>query len=155
MSFFLGEFEIAMDAKGRIMLPAAFRKRFEEELELGFIIKRAIGAQCLEFYTAKSWKPIHEELESMVEFNPRVAKFKRLFLDGASEVEMDGSGRILIPKPLQEYANLSKKLLFASKGNKVEIWDRDAYYNYISENADELEDLASELWGDSVTKPKN
>ncbi len=152
MNFYLGEFEVAMDAKGRFMVPAAFRKQLPEERSGAFVLKRGMEA-CLELYTKESWVKVQEQLSKMNDFNPKVQKFKRLFLNGASLVELDSAGRLLVPKPLQEYAGMSKELLFSAKGDKVEIWERAAYYKYMEAHANELDDLATEVWGDSFVNP--
>lgn len=150
--YFLGEYEVAMDAKGRMMVPSAFRRQLPEGFLGEFVIKRSME-HCLEVYTKEDWAKVQEKLARMNDFNPKVQKFKRLFLNGATIIEMDSAGRVLIPKPLQEYAGLTKELLFSAKGDKVEIWDRNEYYNYMSEHAGDLAVLAGEVWGDSFLNP--
>lgn len=150
--YFLGEYEVAMDAKGRMMVPAAFRKQLPEGFVGEFVIKRAMES-CLELYTKEDWAKVQEKLARMNDFNPKVQQFKRLFLNGATIIEMDSAGRVLIPKPLQDYAALTKELLFSAKGDKVEIWDRNEYYKYINEHAEDLSGLAAEVWGDSFLNP--
>lgn len=152
LHYFLGEYEIAMDVKGRMMVPAAFRKQLPENFVGEFVIKRSMES-CLELYTKEAWGNVQDKLSKMNDFNPKVQQFKRLFLNGATILEMDSAGRLLIPKPLQDYASLGKELLFSAKGDKVEIWERTKYYEYMNQHASDLSDLAEEVWGDSFVNP--
>jgi MraZ protein len=145
MSGFYGEYNVSMDAKGRLMLPADFRKKLQESDLSTFTVKRG-SDKCLTLYTQSEWKRLGDELEQMSAFNPSVNKFKRLFLDGIAQIDMDSAGRLLIPKALQEYAGLSKEVVFWLQGNKVEIWDKTRKEQYLELVRDQEESLANELF---------
>lgn len=152
MTSFIGEYEIAMDTKGRFLMPSGFRKQLPENSELKFVVNRGFE-RCISLYTMGTWDSISSKLMKLNDFNEKVRKLKRIFLNGANIVELDTAGRILIPKSLQEYAGLKKELVFTAQGNKVEIWDKEAYYNYMNENSADISDLANEVFGDEFIDP--
>ena len=112
-----------MDAKGRFLLPSGFRKQLPEGSAERFVINRGFE-NCLTLYPMDSWTVLSEKINKLNDFNPKVREFKRLFLNGANIVEADSAGRILLPKPLQEYAGLKKDIIMSAQGNKVELWDK-------------------------------
>ena len=152
MTSFLGEYEVAMDAKGRLLLPSGFRKQLPEGSAERFVINRGFE-NCLTLYPMDSWTVLSEKINKLNDFNPKVREFKRLFLNGANIVEADSAGRILLPKPLQEYAGLKKDIIMSAQGNKVELWDKDTYYNYINQHAGGFSDLAAEVAGGDFINP--
>lgn len=151
MANFLGEYEVAVDAKGRLMVPAGFRKQLPEGADK-FVVNRGFE-NCLTLYTAESWNVLAEKINRLNDFNPKVRDFKRLFLNGATMVDVDSAGRILLPKPLQEYAGIRKDVVFSAQGNKVELWDKDTYHNYIRQQAPGFSDLAAEVAGGDFMNP--
>lgn len=152
MTSFLGEYEVAMDAKGRFLLPAGFRKQLPEGGGERFVVNRGFE-HCLTMYTMDSWNALSEKINRLNDFNPKVREFKRLFLNGATIVEVDSAGRVLLPKPLQEYAGMKKDIIMSAQGNKVELWDKDTYYNYINQHAQGFSDLAAEVAGGDFINP--
>jgi len=126
-------------------VPADFRKQLPESDVQTYVVKRGLD-NCLTLYVLSEWEKLSKQLDDMSAFNPKVQKFKRLFLDGINLLEVDSAGRILIPKPLQEYAGLNKDIIFWAQGNKVEIWDKASKEAYIAAQQQEEEDLANELF---------
>ncbi len=123
---FLGEYEVTMDAKGRFLVPAAFKKQLATDSANQFVINRGIE-QCLTLYPIQTWEPVFSEISKLNDFDPQVREFRRSFLNGATMVEMDGAGRLLLPKHLIEYAGLEKDVLMVSAVDKIEIWDSTKY----------------------------
>lgn len=152
MSGFLGEYEVSMDTKGRFLVPAGFRKQLPETAEASFIISRGMG-KVVTLYTKEAWAKFSNKLAQLSEFNPNVAHFTRVMRGGATEIQLDSAGRMLIPKPLQEYAGLDKDLVFSTLDDKVEIWDKDTYYNYIAQQSADIEKLAQGIFGDTSISP--
>lgn len=152
MRTFLGEYEVAIDAKGRFLLPAGFRKQLSEGEDAQFVINRGFE-HCLTLYPVSVWNALSQQINSLNDFNPKVREFKRLFLNGANYVDTDSAGRLLLPKNLQEYAGIKKEIVFSCQGNKVEIWDKDTYYSYINQSAAGFSDLAAEVAGGSFVNP--
>lgn len=147
MTVFLGEKEIAIDAKGRFLLPADFRKQLPEGLGDRFVINRGFE-QCITIYSMDVWNVIFEKVSKLNDFKPEVREFKRLFLNGASIVDLDSADRMLITKPLLEYAGIKKDAVLAAQGNKIELWDKDTYYNYLQQRSGGFSKLAEGVAND-------
>ena len=152
MSSFLGEYEVALDAKGRFLLPSGFRKQMPKGSEEKFVVKRGFE-NCLTLYPIATWTKLAEKIDKLNDFNPKVREFKRLFLNGANIVDVDSAGRLLLPKPLQEYAGMNKDIVFAAQGDKVELWDKDTYYKYMNQQSGNMSDLAAEVAGGDFMNP--
>lgn len=152
MTNFLGEYEVTLDAKGRFSLPAGFRKQLPDGSPESFVINRGFE-NCLSLYPFSSWSVLAEKINRLNDFNPKVRDFKRLFLNGATQIDADSAGRLLLPKPLQEFAQIKKDIVFSSQGSKMELWDKDTYHNYIQSKAVNFTDLASEVFGGDFINP--
>ena len=147
MPSFLGEYEATLDIKGRFLLPAGFKKQLKED-ENSFVISRGID-RCLTLYPMSSWEPIIQKINSLNDFDPKVRAFRRQFLGGATEVELDTAGRMLLPPTLKEYANLSKDIILVAALDKIEIWDSTKYKQLFEEIAPEdFSNLAAEVMAD-------
>ena len=120
MTGFLGEFEATLDAKGRFLLPAGLKKQMPEGEGSLFVINRGFE-QCLALYTMKSWEPLFAEINKLNEFDPKARQFRRHFLNGATHVEPDSAGRLLVPPNLKDHAGLQKDIVLVSAVNKIEI----------------------------------
>ena len=153
MTGFIGEYEATLDAKGRFLLPAGFKKQLPENGVEPFVLNRGFE-KCLRLYTSKSWKPILSDLVNLNEFDPKVRQFKRYFLNGATQVELDNAGRMLLPKNLMEYAGLEKDIVLVSAIDKIEIWDKIKYKQFFETFSPEsFSDLAKEVMaGDKIIK---
>jgi MraZ protein len=148
MKGFLTESEVTLDSKGRFLLPSAIRKKLPEQDGNLFVIARGFE-QNLVLYPQAVWQQsVQAKLDSLSDFNPEVRRFKRLFLNGATEVEMDAAGRVLVPKTLMEYAGLLKDATLFAEGGKIEIWDSSKYKQFFeSAQPNELSNLAHKLLG--------
>lgn len=129
MNGFLGEYEATLDAKGRFLLPAGFKKQLPDEAGNQFVINRGFE-KCLTLYPMKSWEPIFAELGKLNDFDPKVREFRRYFLNGATVLELDSAGRLLVPPNLKEHAGLEKDIVLVAAMNKIEIWDKDKYQKF-------------------------
>jgi len=152
MTGFIGEYEATIDAKGRFLLPSGFKKQLPESGGDSFVINRGFEP-CLSLYTSKSWKPIFSQLSDLNDFDPKVRQFRRYFLNGATQVELDSAGRLLIPKNLMEYAGLGRDIVLVSAIDKIEIWDKIKYQQFFETFSPEaFSDLAKEVMsGDNIT----
>src|SRR3954471_20416868 len=144
MTNFLGEYEVAIDSKGRFLLPSGFRKQLAEGTGGKFVINRGFE-NCLTIYMMDAWNAIADKVNRLNDFKPNVREFKRLFLNGATIVEMDNADRLLVPKQLQEYAGIKKDAVLSAQGNKLELWDKDTYYNYLRQHAAGFSKLAEDV----------
>jgi MraZ protein len=119
---FRGVTSLTLDSKGRLAVPA----RFREVLQLraaGKLVITADSAACLLLYPAPDWEPIQQKLMSLSSFNSRTRDLQRLLVGNASDVEVDGAGRILIPGPLRKFAELDKDVALVGQGARFELWD--------------------------------
>jgi len=147
MTGFLGEFEATLDAKGRFLLPAGFKKQLPEADTQRYVINRGFD-KCLALYPLKTWEPLFAKIASLNEFDPKQREFRRAFLNGATYVEPDTAGRILIPPNLKIYAELEKDLVLMATGDKMEIWDSNKYKKFFdSISSDALSDLGKDVLG--------
>jgi MraZ protein len=145
MTGFLGEYEVTVDAKGRFLLPAGFKKQLPEDANSLFVINRGFE-KCLTLYPMQSWEPIFSEISKLNDFNPKVREFRRYFLNGAIQVELDSAGRMNIPKNLMEYAGLEKDVVLVAAVNKIEIWDKSKYTEFFETfSPDNYSSLADEV----------
>jgi MraZ protein len=145
MTGFLGEYEVTLDAKGRFLLPVGFKKQLPEEGGGQFVINRGIE-KCLSLYPVQSWEPLYAEIKKLNDFDPKVRTFRRYFLNGATQLELDSAGRLLIPKNLAEYACLEKDVVLVSATDKIEIWDKSKYKEFFeSFTPESYSNLANEV----------
>jgi MraZ protein len=152
---FLGEFEATLDPKGRFLLPAGVKKQLLEEDSHSFVINRGFE-KCLALYPLKSWQPLFDQIEKLNEFDPRVREFRRYFLNGATKIEPDGAGRLLIPPNLKDHAELEKDIVLVSAVNKIEIWDSKKYHQlFDSLSADDFSSLAKDVMATGDDKLKS
>ena len=145
MTGFLGEYPATLDAKGRFLLPAGFKKQLPEE-ELGrFVINRGFE-MCLALYPVKNWEPLFNDISKLNDFDPKVRQFRRNFLNGATFVEPDTAGRILVPPNLKGHASLDKDIILVAAVNKLEIWDSNKYKQlFDSFSPESFSDLAKDV----------
>ncbi len=145
---FLGEFESTLDAKGRFLFPAGFKKQMPEEVNLRFVINRGFE-KCLTLYPYSNWEPLFADISKLNDFDPKVREFRRYFLNGATIVEPDTAGRILIPGNLKEHAGLekdSRDITLVAAVNKIEIWDSNKYKQFFDSFSPEaFSSLADEV----------
>jgi MraZ protein len=126
---FLGEYEVTVDAKGRFLLPAAIKKKLPEHSPGEFVINRGFE-KCLSLYPVNNWQPIFEGISKLNDFDPKVREFRRYFFNGATELELDTAGRLLIPPNLREHAGIGKDIVLVGSVEKIEIWDIKKYKEF-------------------------
>jgi len=142
---FLGEFEATLDAKGRFLLPAGIKKQLPEEEAGRFVINRGFE-KCLALYPVKNWEPLFADISKLNDFDPRVREFRRYFLNGATFVEPDSAGRLLVPPNLKDHAGLEKDIVLVAAVNKIEIWDSNKYKQFFESFSPEtFSNLANEV----------
>ena len=102
----------------------------------------------------QSWEPLYTRISALNDFDPKVRGFRRYFLNGATEVELDSAGRILLPPQLKEYAGLEKDIVLTSAVDKIEIWAKDAYQKFFeSYSPDDFSALAQSAMGKGTEPP--
>ena len=144
----IGTYECKADSKGRLMVPAALKKQLLPLLQDGFVIKRSVFEPCLELYPIKEWKHLMQKVNALNRFNKKNNDFIRRFNAGVKTIEMDASGRLLIPKDLINHAKINKHIVISSAINILEIWDKSLYEKSINEATLDFGELAEEVMGD-------
>ncbi|MCF1420284.1 MULTISPECIES: division/cell wall cluster transcriptional repressor MraZ [Mangrovimonas] len=147
MNSLIGTYECKVDSKGRLMLPAPLKKQLMPVLEKGFVLKRAVFQPCLELYPMDEWEALMQKVNKLNRFKKKNNDFIRRFTAGVKIIEVDNSGRLLIPKDLVVFADISKEIVLSSAINIVEVWDKDRYEKAIDDAALDFADLAEEVMG--------
>ncbi|MFO0268404.1 MAG: division/cell wall cluster transcriptional repressor MraZ [Cyclobacteriaceae bacterium] len=140
MTFFTSQYECKLDAKGRLVLPARVKAQLPEgEQEL--VVRKGFE-QCLILYPMVEFKKVFSKISGLNEFNEEYRQLQRSFLSGVVTVELDGNGRILLPKNILAYAQIDKDAMLVGTGNKVEIWSPTIYEKFLIQDPGELSKLA-------------
>ncbi|MCH9638452.1 MAG: division/cell wall cluster transcriptional repressor MraZ [Betaproteobacteria bacterium] len=144
---FRGVTQLSLDAKSRLAIPARYRGELMSCCD-GRLIVTVDPSKCLLVYPQPAWEPIEEKLNSLSSFDPLTRGLQRLLVGNASDVEMDGAGRILIAAPLRKFAGLSKEVVLVGQGSKLEIWNEEQW-NLQVEDALDIKggDIPPELAG--------
>ncbi len=145
----IGTYECKVDAKGRLMISSAFKKQLSPILQEGFVVKRAVFQPCLELYPMQEWNKVMLKINSLNRFIKKNNDFIRRFTAGVKEVDLDSSGRLLIPKDLCHFAGIKKQIVLSSAINIIEIWDKDSYEKSIDDTAMDFASLTEEVMGNS------
>lgn len=141
---FIGEYSHSLDAKGRVSVPVKFRMG----LGSSAIVTKGLD-RCLFLYPKGEWEKTITKLSELPVTNAGARSFARMMTSGAMELEIDKQGRVLLPSYLREYAAIDGDVVITGANNRVEIWDKQSWQNYIKEadeNASEVAEKLSE-WG--------
>lgn len=147
MNLLTGTYDCKVDTKGRLMMPAPLKKQLSSVLEDGFVLRRSVFQKCLELYPMSEWQVLMQKMNKLNKFNKKNNDFIRRFTAGVKMIEIDTSGRLLIPKDLTVFANISKDIVITSMVNIIEIWDKDLYEQAIDDATLDFADLAEEVMG--------
>ena len=147
MNTLIGTYECKADAKGRLMLPVALKKQLSSSMQTGFVLKRAVFQPCLELYPMKEWEELMQKVNQLNRFKKKNNDFIRRFTAGVKPIELDASGRLLVPKDLVVFANITKEVVVSSAVNIIEIWYKELYEKAIDDAADDFAELAEEVMG--------
>lgn len=150
MTTFIGEYSCKVDAKGRIMLPAAFKKQMPSTANDRFVVKKDIFEQCLVMYPMDEWERQNKLIRSKLNpYNKEHNRFLRNFYRGTAELILDSNNRMLIPKRLLELVRIKKEVTLAGQDGKIEIWAKDSYDGG-AEGENEFASLAEKIMGGTL-----
>ena len=145
---FIGTYECKADVKGRVMIPVTLKNQMAPVINQGFVIKRSVFQPCLELYPMEEWNLLMQKMNRKNRFKKKNNDFIRRFSAGVKPVEVDATGRLLIPKNLIAIAGITKEVVLSSAINIIEIWDKDNYEKVLDETAENFAELAEEVMGE-------
>ena len=122
---FRGINTINLDVKGRMAMPARYREQLLSHCSGHLVVTIDTNHRCLLLYSLSEWEVIERQIEALSSFDPMSQRVKRLLIGLANDLELDGSGRILLPQELRQYAQLEKHVCLIGQGKKLEIWSQD------------------------------
>ncbi|MBN3525952.1 division/cell wall cluster transcriptional repressor MraZ [Paenibacillus apiarius] len=137
---FMGEYQHNIDDKGRMIIPAKLR----DSLGSNFVLTRGLD-QCLFVYPMDEWGLLEQKLKALPLMKADARAFTRFFFSGATECEWDKQGRINIPNHLRQYAHLDKECMVIGVQNRVEIWSKDAWEQYVQQSESTFNEIAETL----------
>ena len=143
---FIGRFFHSIDSKGRLSIPSQFRSILHQKYKTDKIIVTSLD-KSLSAYPISEWFAIQNELQKLPKFDPKVRRFKLLFISGATECSFDKQGRILIPPALREHAGLKKEVLIAGVIERFEIWDKKRWEEEMKAIAGDFESITEKVGG--------
>ena len=129
-------------------ISSSLKKQMSSVLQNGFVLKRAVFQNCLELYPISEWNELIEKINSLNRFKKKNNDFIRRFTAGVRLIELDSSGRFLIPKDLIDFSNITKDIVISSSVNIIEIWDKTSYEKVLKDSAIDFAELAEEVMGD-------
>ena len=143
----IGTYECKADAKGRVMFPSALKKQLNSVMQEGFVIKRSVFNNCLEIHPMSEWNVVVGQVNKLNRFVKKNNDFIRSYMSGLKVVDVDSSGRFLIPKDLFLFANIDREIVLSSSVNMIEIWDKNQYETSVAETLKGFGDLVEEVMG--------
>ena len=131
---FRGISSAKLDAKGRVSIPARFRERLIDAAGGKLVITIDVHEKCLLLYPLSEWELVQRDLDALPNIDPDNRWLQRKLIGHANDLEIDASGRILLPAPLRDYGGLEKILVLLGQGNKIEIWAQDTWRMRVDAN---------------------
>ena len=143
----IGTYECKIDIKSRIMLPVNLKKQLGDYINESFIVKRSVFQNCLELHPFSEWKLTMEKINKLNKFVKKNNDFIRRYNAGVRIIELDNSGRLLIPKELSKQYFSSNELVLTSAINIIEIWDKSRYEKVINDTELDFAELSESVMG--------
>lgn len=141
---FYGEYEHALDKKGRLIVPSKFREVAKAHYVEKFFITRGLD-KCLFMFGEEEWKTQELKFKNLSFTKKEARSFNRLFFAGTTEIELDKQGRILLPKYLKDYAGIKKDLVLIGVANRIEIWAKETWNDFYNTQQSSFEEIAEKL----------
>lgn len=127
ITVFRGATKVTLDAKGRLAVPTRYRERVAARCDGHLVVTVDRDDRCLLIYPLPDWEEIERKLMRLPTLNEQARRLQRLMLGHAAELELDGNGRILLPRELREFAGLDRQAMLIGQGNKFELWDEETW----------------------------
>ena len=141
MAQFLGEYDVPVDEKGRIFVPAEFRKKLPLEANESFVVVRGFDG-CLTAYPQHVWEETARKMMRLPQTDRRARMLIRGMLSQAAEVKFDRQGRVNIPRKLLERAGIADQMIVIGALDKLEFWNPGDWNEFMDEADSSLEEVA-------------
>ena len=146
---FRGINAINIDGKGRLAVPTRYRDALGSQEGASLVVTIDTEETCLLLYPTKQWQVIEDSLQRLPSFNAAARRIQRLLIGHATDVELDGNGRVLLPQLLRDYAHLDKRVVMIGQGNKFEVWDESLWQSsreqWLADEASKEDSLPDEM----------
>lgn len=146
MANFIGEFDCKLDVKGRLMMPSGLRKQLDPLAQEKFVVNRGFE-KCMVLYPKNEWDKISSEINQLNQYVKKNRDFIRYFYRGATEMQLDSTGRLLFPKRLMEYADIKNEAVLFAYSDRIEVWNKNLYDNLLTDEPEDFSALAEEVMG--------
>ena len=137
-NLFKGIHNLSLDSKGRLGIPVKYRDNIIGLVKGAMVITIDTEEKCLLLYPSNFWSKIQDKISNLPSFNKNARRIQRLLVGHAEDIDVDSNGRILISKPLREYASLTKKVILIGQGEKFEIWDQGTWSQNVEKWREEV-----------------
>lgn len=141
---FRGQYSHSIDAKGRLSLPSRFRDLFAADGHQRIVMLPSPFDPCLRVYPLGAWERFEAQVAKLSSFEPKAMRFRRL-ISSASDCEIDGAGRVLVPAPMREHARLEKEVFCVGVLDFVELWTKSAFDEAVKTDAGGLDELRAAM----------
>jgi MraZ protein len=153
MATFIGDYTCKVDVKGRIILPAAFKKQMPADAQDHFVVRKDIFEKCLVLYAIEDWNRQLEKIRKKINpYNREHNMFLRNFFMGTAELSLDNNNRILVPKRLMDLIGADRDVVLAGQDGRIEIWAADIY-DKIDMPPEDFANLTEKLFGENINEP--
>ncbi len=148
MVYFSSEYEVKIDAKGRMVLPSKIKANLPTESGNNIVISRGFE-KCLVLRPQSEFLKILQRLKKLNQFDSKNRNFQRKMLSGSTDMELDNNGRFLIPKTMMASAGLKERAIIVGMGDRVEIWNPKEYDDFLANDPDDFARMAEEIFNDT------
>ncbi|MBI4003493.1 MAG: division/cell wall cluster transcriptional repressor MraZ [Candidatus Omnitrophica bacterium] len=139
-----GEYEHTIDRKGRLIVPAKFRQAFKEHEVKTLFLTRGLDG-CLFLFPEEEWRSVEARFKQIPFTKAEGRKFNRMFFSGASEITIDGLGRLLVPRTLKEFAQIKEDVVIVGVSTRIEIWSKEKWHAFYEASRQGFEEVAERV----------
>lgn len=147
MFHLIGEYEVKVDDKGRIMVPVQLRKQLPADMQNRFVLNRGLE-NCITMWTYPLFLKESGRINKMNRAKKVVREYQRFFASGASDLTLDNSGRLLLPKHLMDWATIGREIVISSFGNTIEIWSKEKFKTPAANESEKYADISEQIFDD-------
>jgi MraZ protein len=144
MATFRGSYQHSIDHKGRVSIPARFRRALSGDANETFVVLRGLDA-CVALYSSDEFKRFEERLRARSFSDETARRYQRMLLLDSRDETLDAQGRVAIPPRLIEHAQLKREVLINGLLDHIEIWNPELFEAYLKSSDRTYEDMAGEL----------